>query len=176
VTDLVAGYRFSRGFVAEVTASPRQILDRWERLYALAPITHLVVRGGTREELEALFASPAMARIRALDLGGQAIGDAGAARLAASPHVSRVRVLVLADNRLTLSGVRCLVESPHLGSLAICDLSGNPDDPGAVASAPGEWELPPIGRELEEERGARIPWLHRYRFPPDVDVELVSLS
>src|SRR5262249_54027797 len=41
VKDLVAGYRFYRGFVGHVTITARDLLERGERLFALEPITEL---------------------------------------------------------------------------------------------------------------------------------------
>lgn len=159
VTDLVDGYRFYRGFVGQVTLSARTFLDRGARLYALAPITEVALRGGVRELADELFASPLLSRLRALDLAGQALGDAGVVKLAASPHVARLVALNLDENRVSLVGLRALAASPVMRGLRLASFAGNPDDPSAVHSG-DDWELPPIGQELEDEAAGRIAWLH----------------
>jgi hypothetical protein len=158
VTDLVDAYRFYRGFTGHVTLSARDFLDRGERLYALAPITEVALRGGVREHLDAVAASPLLARLRAIDLAGQGIGDAGAARLASSPHLGNLIALNLEQNRLTANGVRALAAGA-LPRLRIAGLSGNLDDL-RPATADGAVELPPLAQQLEDEHGGRIPWLH----------------
>jgi len=161
VTDLVAGYRFYRGFVGHVTLSARDFLERGARLYGLAPITEVALRGGVRENLDAIAASPLLARLRALDLAGQGIGDAGVARLAVSPHLRNLLAINLEQNRLTANGVRALAESRGVPRLRLAGLAGNVEDlrPDTAQGERGE-ELAPLAQQIEDELGGRIGWLH----------------
>src|SRR5262249_9240729 len=72
-----------------------------------------------------LAACPAVSRLRALELGLNPIGDAGAAALAASPHLARLRKLDVAYCQLTDAAVAALVDSPHLTALEEVVLYGN---------------------------------------------------
>jgi uncharacterized protein (TIGR02996 family) len=103
--------------------------------------------------LQVVARSPGLARLEELDLGGNALGDAGVRDLTGSPHLSALRRLGLsgndlsldglrdlagaigltcvqrldlADNRLNDDAVRFLVDSPAFGKLTDLDLAGNP--------------------------------------------------
>ncbi len=156
VKDIVSAYRFYRGFVGHVTLSGRDFLERGARLYASEPITEVALRGGVRDLLDEIFASPLLGRLRALDLGGQGIGDAGAARLAASPHVGNLMAVNLDGNRLTIAGLRALASSDTLPRLRLASFAGNLDDLTREASGA---ELPPLAEQVEEEHGGHIGWL-----------------
>ena len=111
-------------------------------------------------DIASLTASPHLARLESLDLGGNGlgddeatllsmaahlgglkslllrengIGDAGAAALARSPHLAGLAVLDLAGNRIGTAGARSLAASAHLGNLARLDVTGNPVDDGGEA-------------------------------------------
>lgn len=155
IKDLVPDHRFFRGFVGHMTLSARDFLDRGERLYSLEPITEVALRGGVRDLVDELCASPLLGRLRALDLAGQGIGDAGVARLAASPHVDNLVGLNLENNRLSVAGLRSLAASDGLRGLRLLSFAGNIDDVGPQAG-----ELTPLATQLEEEHVGRIPWLH----------------
>ena len=159
VTDLVDGYRFYRGFVGHVTLSARELLERGERLFALEPITEVALRGGVRELADRLFAFPLLGRLRALDLAGQGIGDAGVARLAASPHLGNLVAVNLEQNRLTANGLRVLAESGSVPRLRLAGLAGNVEDLRPDSSDDGV-ELGPPAQQIEDELGGRIRWLH----------------
>jgi uncharacterized protein (TIGR02996 family) len=122
---------------------------------ASAPLPGLVTLEAIGADLTAgsarrLAASPHLASLRALNLGGNAIGDEGARALAESPHLrglerlelarcgigpegaralaasaslSRLRTLRLDSNALGADGVRALAASPHWGELRVLSLS-----------------------------------------------------
>ena len=54
--------------------------------------------------------------------------------------------------------------------LRLASFAGNPDDPSPVRGA-DEWELPPVGVELEDEQAGRIPWLHGDRSWTESELE-----
>lgn len=72
--------------------------------------------------LDPLFAHP---RLREVNLFGNDLGDAGAARIAAAPALARWSFLHLGGNDLGLEGVQALADSPHARGLRTLNLSGN---------------------------------------------------
>jgi uncharacterized protein (TIGR02996 family) len=75
--------------------------------------------------VQALAASPGLARLTYLDLGRNGIGAAGARALAASPHLARLTRLRLSSNQIGDAGVRALAASPGLARLTYLDLGRN---------------------------------------------------
>lgn len=182
VRDLVKGHRFMRGFVEEVDLDAAGFLARARDVYARAPVTHLRVRGGAREHAAALFASPALARLRSLDLAGEKIGDEGVRLLAASPHVGHLVALRLDGNDLTYAGLEHLARGRNLGGLQHATFTGNQvESPSSEtlgvddAGYPTGWVLPASGLRLERSFG-RLRWLHTERWPESdsVDVALAG--
>ena len=62
--------------------------------------------------VEALAASPQLARLTTLDLAENQISEAGARALAASPHLTRLTTLELGANQIGDAGVQALAASP----------------------------------------------------------------
>jgi uncharacterized protein (TIGR02996 family) len=167
VRPLVDRVELERGFVDHVTLSVDAFLERAAEIYRVAPVIHLTLTdAGAPGRCEALFASPHLARIRALNLEDNGIGDAGVAALAASPHLGKLRWLDLSRNGITRVGIEALVASPDLERLGYVKLSGNavPDPTDTPAAVDGmeilEWESSPLASELEARHGPRR-WLHR---------------
>jgi uncharacterized protein (TIGR02996 family) len=73
----------------------------------------------------ALAASPHLAGLTELDLGRCGIGEDGGRALAASPHLSNLVALYLGGNRIGDAGAAALADSPHLASLTTLHLWGN---------------------------------------------------
>jgi uncharacterized protein (TIGR02996 family) len=109
----------------------------------------------------ALAACPFLARLTSLKLGGSfggAVGDDGVRTLVASPHLANLETLDLGGNQVTAAGVRAVAESPHLPALAVLDLSGdrygrnpNPGGDEGAAILAGSARLAGL-RELRLER------------------------
>jgi hypothetical protein len=157
-------------------------LARAGELYDIAPIRSLqFIDAGPH--IEALAASPHLARLVALDFNNRSdvagLGDAGLRALVASPYLGKLAMLHLAFNDIGLEGVEALAGSRQLPRLRHVTLGNNPvDDPTedfGIDGVSGEINnnsisLPPLGRELEAKFG-ELPWLHgvsRFRmFPPN---------
>jgi uncharacterized protein (TIGR02996 family) len=162
VAPLVSGYRFHRGFVAEVTLTARDFLAHAPRLFAAAPIQHLNLRR-VAGDAAALFASPHLARIRSLELNQCGLDDDAMRLLAASPHLGELRWLALVFNRVGLPGAEAIAASRGLPRLTYVDFAGNEVDPGRQhATDQGvvadSW-LPEEGEYLDHKYGP-LAWLH----------------
>jgi uncharacterized protein (TIGR02996 family) len=83
-------------------------------------------------EVQVLANSPSLARMEALDLRDNFLGDDGAAVLAASPHVSGLRYLDLGFNRIGSQGSASITLSPNLKGLTTLKLDDNHIDDRAV--------------------------------------------
>ena len=92
-------------------------------------------------ELQPLADFPSLARMEALDLRNNNLGDDGTAILAASPHVKGLRYLDLGFNRIGSSGSASIARSPNLAGLSTLKLDDNfldyPDDRGVAALVAG---------------------------------------
>jgi uncharacterized protein (TIGR02996 family) len=83
-------------------------------------------------ELQPLADSSSLARMEALDLRNNNLGDDGTAILAASPHVKGLRYLDLGFNRIGSMGCASIVRSPNLAELTTLKLDDNHIDDGAA--------------------------------------------
>jgi uncharacterized protein (TIGR02996 family) len=141
-------------------------------LPSLANLRELLLRGSDRfaftdlihgPGVVALAVSPYLTRLRLLDLGANAVGDAGFARLVQSPNGQELEELGLAYNQVGLigdAGYRELTGS-CLGSLRRLVLSGNLiGAPGAQALAEWRRTKPLRCLELDQcglgDRGAAL--------------------
>jgi hypothetical protein len=164
LAGLVAGSRFRRGFVGEVTMTGPAFAARARDVYALAPVTIVRLRGGLSG---AVLASPHLARLRALDLATQPLGEAEVAALVESTHARQLVWLDLSGCGLSVAAVRRLPELPALRQVL---LGGDAHDPGDRitqtddSGRPTGWERTALGRELEERHGP-LPWLHPWQWP-----------
>jgi uncharacterized protein (TIGR02996 family) len=153
---------FSRGFVGKVTLTAAKFLKVADGLLARTPLRELRLLQ-LKAKIKQIADCPALARLRALDLHGLAIGAGRTGVLAGSPHLANLTELRLAFNHLGDQGAELLAGSPHLGRLLHLDLSWNDiGDRGALALA----RSPHLGRLLE---------LHLYcpkRLSPAVAAEL----
>jgi hypothetical protein len=82
--------------------------------------TTLAPRSGSLEhdELMRLCASPYLAHITTLDLGGWGLSAGHIAHIVASPHLSNLTTLELGLNPIGPDGARAIAASPHMGRLS----------------------------------------------------------
>jgi hypothetical protein len=170
IDALVDAWAFGRGFVEYVVLDAGRFLATAPQLYRTAPILHLGLMNAKAHAAE-LFASPHLARIQALSLLRNQLGDAELELLAASPYLDALRWLSLANNEITAAGIETLAASERLGSLAYVNLDFNPGEnpvPRFVDEYGGDTVL---GRSLQARYGPRR-WLSsedRYEWPPERD-------
>lgn len=121
---LATGPVFRRGFVDEVKVTARQFLARGAALFAVWPFRRLYLLdlGG---HLDAILASPLLARLTGLTVYAQHLGEPLARALADSPHLAGLTELRLGRNRVGDSGAMCVAASPFLSRLEVLDLSEN---------------------------------------------------
>jgi uncharacterized protein (TIGR02996 family) len=127
-------WSFDRGML-EVAVSVAEFLSHAEALsrFPSAPFIHLYGRSVGRENIAALAASPFLARVCTLALGGwygydredDLLDDEQAALLASSPYVTGLKWLELRCNTLGDAGVQALASSDPLSALRGLDLRAN---------------------------------------------------
>jgi uncharacterized protein (TIGR02996 family) len=134
-------YTFRRGFVEELSIPDTVFLDRGEQLVRLAPVLYLHL-GHTEGPARAagLAGSPALARLRGLDLGGWPLGDLGLQALAESPYLANLHALGLADCVLRVTEDSPLLDLlsrlPRLIALNLSDNTVGDVGLAALADAP----------------------------------------
>jgi uncharacterized protein (TIGR02996 family) len=167
IAGMVDTYFFDRGFVELVELTARKFLEIAPRLYSLAPVRHLNLKG-SRSLIPELFSSPNLQPIRSLEIRNWRLTDRDMETLASSPYLKQLRWLSIADNLVGLPGAEALAASKNLPNLRYVVFTGNPVDPserygsdsGYVADS---WMEEP-GVLLEEKYGP-IRWLHADPFP-----------
>src|SRR5262249_30442983 len=97
---LISAWRFFRGFIEEVTLPAETFVKRGGELFALAPVRYVRLTGAAKE-MRKLAGSPHLARVTALDLINNGIGDRGAITLLGSSHLDGLMLLHLGFNNLT---------------------------------------------------------------------------
>jgi uncharacterized protein (TIGR02996 family) len=132
--ESINDWMFYRGMLG-IGVDVEQFLAHAEAL-TRSPWVHyidIVDHAVGRTRIEALFASPFLARVTFLNLAGwycyddaaSLLDDGQVTMLAASPHVSGVTMLNLRCNQIGDAGVRALAESSCLPSLGALDLRAN---------------------------------------------------
>jgi uncharacterized protein (TIGR02996 family) len=136
---------FRRGFVEEVNVTARRFLAGADRLFALAPIrhVHLLDIGG---HLDAVFASPLLARLTGLSVFAQHKGEPLARAVADCHHLAGLTRLHLGRNEIRCDGVLRLAASPHLRNLEDLDLTSNEIDAAGAAHLAERAEWPNLRR------------------------------
>lgn len=151
-------WRWARGFPEDLTIRLETLLDDGDWVFRHAPVLCLRLRAA-RPWLGELLSAPWLARIRALDLGGQRLTDDDVARM-----VERLGHLVYLDlrgNQITERGLDLLAAGlPHVVHL---DLYGNPCPqvgPRVQRYWQGdmEWLSPVEATSLVERHGA-LRWV-----------------
>jgi uncharacterized protein (TIGR02996 family) len=164
-------YPFHRGFVAAVEAVARDFAERAVELWHVEPVTGLHAHFNDPSLIEALAASPHLARLTSLslaegcpagpigaralaaspftnrlerlDLCGQGVDDGALQELAASRHLVNLTTLFLDDNKLSAQSVEPLLASPHRTRLTALSLKGNNFGAAGVQALAG---LPSLSR------------------------------
>ncbi len=156
---------FGRGFVEQVSATAAWLLDHAPDVFARAPVLDLRVTELEGHE-EAFFDAPWLSRIRALWLAENALGDAGARRIAASPFLERIRLLDLAFNGIGEDGLDALATSKTLPSLRVVLLRGNRvPDPNYETDQQEALSWGPIATDASAaflKRYPGCPWIGHY--------------
>jgi uncharacterized protein (TIGR02996 family) len=132
---LITGWLFRRGFVEMIWVRGPRFLKYAGTLFEQAPICEvgLLEAWGLAPELAV---SPYLARLSALALSSNNIGDDDVQALAKSPYLSRLASLDLGSNPISSRGAEQLAASPHLAELLSLRLSFNQlRDDGAEALA-----------------------------------------
>jgi uncharacterized protein (TIGR02996 family) len=163
----VAG--FQRGFIEYIRTDAARFIAHAETLFRLAPIRDADLTAATSCATE-LFACPWLARLRSLDLSGNAFDDTQVAALACSPYLGDLRWLDLSRNRIGMAGLEALAASTTLRSLTWLGFAGNavadpaPEvftDNGTV----GHVEVPELNRHLIARFGTKR-WLTPHNGQP----------
>lgn len=115
-----AEIRFKGGFIHAIRTSATKFLANGPALLAVEPVLEVTLQEATDDDLKALAALPAIARIADLKLDGD-FEDAGAAALAKSPHLGTLTSLNLSGAGL---GSTFASSVAHLRSLEVLCLSG----------------------------------------------------
>jgi uncharacterized protein (TIGR02996 family) len=129
--DWACGWCFRRGVLAALTFKVVPLLaisdkpgeDDWLQR-GMATVQEMEIRDAARA-FDALCRLPHLARLNALSLRANQIGDGHVRALAACPHLGSLTRLDLSKNRIGWAGIKALAESLCLPRLAVLDLSYN---------------------------------------------------
>ena len=121
---LVAGVEFRRGLADAVSVDTAVFLDRADDLFARGPVRRVRLLDA-RPHLHRLAGSPALARVRELDLCGNDLGDAGVGLIAESPYLANLELLDLSFTGITDTGAVALARSANLPGLRRLSLTDN---------------------------------------------------
>jgi uncharacterized protein (TIGR02996 family) len=123
---------FRRGFVEEVQVSSEQLLEHGHRLFRLAPVRKLQLRGTNllpnlvgKSRADARALSDLLCRVRVLDLNRDYLGEAAGMALLNLPQLPRLDALHLAHNVLSPAGITVLAGSPVLWSLRTLEFTAS---------------------------------------------------
>lgn len=165
VLPLADGVRFFRGFVDQVTLPAAKFAANAAKLYDLAPIRHVDLKGMPHAGT-GLFSNAALERIVSLGLCRSRVSTRQVEALVSSSHLGNLRWLDLSHNALPRETLEVLAGSPWIRNLDFVDVKGNRfDDP--VDQVGVDWSSnrvesvtgTPLGAELERAHG-QIRWLH----------------
>ena len=100
---------FVRGFVESAHLSVREFLGHAGELLGSAPIRHVHLRPlgwspSRAGDIASLTASPHLARLESLDLGGNGLGDDEATLLSMAAHLGGLKSLLLRENGIGDAG------------------------------------------------------------------------
>jgi uncharacterized protein (TIGR02996 family) len=110
---LIRGWRYRRGFIAEVTAHATVVIQHADELLALGPLERLRVREA-HGSLAALLAAPLLAGVRELDLSNNGLTGRESRRLMADVRrMTQLHWLDLRGNRFGLRAMADLTDALH---------------------------------------------------------------
>jgi uncharacterized protein (TIGR02996 family) len=175
VAPLVNDWQLRRGFPEVVAMTAPAFLTTAEEVYRRAPIRHLILTDVV-EHVDALAASPSLARLSSLDLEGNPLGDRGLKSLIRSPYLTKLRFLGLRRCRIGPEGAEAMAATDALPNLQYVSFMGNavvvtpqPAAQDAISGELLEIDYPPYGRKLIETYGAK-PWLTYTSPNPDAEL------
>ncbi|MFT3700332.1 MAG: hypothetical protein QM831_44720 [Kofleriaceae bacterium] len=164
---LVESGSFLRGLMEVVTVDAAKFLVSADRIYATAPVLHVNFTNAGPVAKQ-LFASPALARLKSIELRDNELGDAGAIALANSPHLESLRWLGLRNNGIGQAGLDALAE--RLDQVGYVNFESNPAGDPTVHFVDYSSETE-MGKALQAKYGPR-KWLaipKREPWPPERD-------
>lgn len=132
------GLAFERGFVATMRTTATRFLDGADALMRATPLQHLGLTN-VGPKIDAVLASPHLARLRSLNFEHNKLRDELLAKLAACPGLAKLKRLDLGHNRFRIDGTVALANSPHLAGLERLSLVNNrihDRGPEALAQSP----------------------------------------
>jgi uncharacterized protein (TIGR02996 family) len=115
---------FRRGFAEEITLPATAFLSHADTIFRSTPVL-LARLLNSASCLDELASSPYLARLTALHLTDNRIGNAGLMTLLETADLGRLATLRLGNNGLGDAGVEALAECPRLGSLTTLNLRQN---------------------------------------------------
>jgi len=125
-------WTFQRGFVECVRLEAAEFPRLAQELFSQFPIRELELRNvqGNRQVLEAIAASPYLARVRTLrftpaPFHHEGLGDHGVATLLRSPFLTNLRELSLERQRLSNDAIAMLANCPALSGLTSLQIGHN---------------------------------------------------
>jgi uncharacterized protein (TIGR02996 family) len=174
VAPMVDSWQLRRGFPELVELKAARFLADAKAIYRHAPVRHLILTD-IAGHLDALAASPQLARIRSLDLGENWIGDEGLRTLLRSPYLGGLRYLSLFDGGIGPAGAEALAAADTVPNLQYVNFTGDkvdvvprPSGQDALSGEVVDIEYPPFGRQLIEKYGPK-PWLTYTSPDPDAE-------
>jgi uncharacterized protein (TIGR02996 family) len=130
--------KFHRGFVDTVTIRPEYLLEQADELFRAAPLRRVICQTGKFQEgtadllhpssgplMPKIAECPYLARLTALGLWLNHIGDDGLIALSRSPYLRRLTSLVLSWNDIGNAGLESLAASANYSLLTDLDLGSN---------------------------------------------------
>jgi uncharacterized protein (TIGR02996 family) len=124
VLPLSSSHRFHRGFVEQVRVNAEQLVHNGDKLFAVAPVRHVQLRGTlglpallSRDPLNARRLADLLARVRKLDLNRDYLSEAAGVALLELPRPPRLSALSLSHNSLPPPVIAVLADSPVLESV-----------------------------------------------------------
>jgi uncharacterized protein (TIGR02996 family) len=121
---------FWRGFVEQVRVSAEQLVHNGDKLFAVAPVRGVHLRGSlglpallARDPRNARRLSSLLGHVRRLDFYRDYLSEAAGMALLDLPLPPRLTALGLAHNALSSTGVAVLADSPVLATLESLDFT-----------------------------------------------------
>lgn len=114
------GYRpvFRRGFIDEVTGDAADFAKKGKALMEVEPVRHVRLWNATSKHVDKMLAEGLVGRLATLNLSGGVGADAAKA-LAASPQLASLYRLNLGGAEIGDEGLVALVGSPHLQATSL---------------------------------------------------------
>ena len=135
------GTRYRRGFIEEIEIRAEVFAANTDRLFGLAPINSVILRGGCGTDLndavtKAIADNSQLSKLNYFGIDDYIIRDSGAEAIASSTHLSNLITLTFSYTGIGSWGAEALAKSHILIKLATLELHANQiGDAGARALA-----------------------------------------